>query len=151
MSRAFLISAQPGSCMACRYQSCQCTCVGYRGWAGISPATGKKISAWSFKAVQGQSRVLLASIHVDDVNFIGVPCTKWLTRQKFHLILISDYSISVTVSAHRERIFLFLAGQLRETVIEPRDFRSKDPGSCTSKQSFGHLKKKWVDRLFPRT
>lgn len=62
-------------------------------------------------------------------------------QTKLHLILISDYFISVTVSAHIERIFLFLVGQLRETVTELRDFCSKDPESCTGKQSFGHLKK----------
>lgn len=62
-------------------------------------------------------------------------------QTKLHLILISDYSISVTVSAHTEGGFLFLTGQLRETVVEPRDFSSKDPESCTSKESFGHLTK----------
>lgn len=62
-------------------------------------------------------------------------------QTNLHLTLISDYSISATVSAYTERIFLFLTGQLRETVIEPKDFCSKNPKSCTSKEPFGHLTK----------
>lgn len=62
-------------------------------------------------------------------------------QTKLHLILISDYSISGTVTAHTERIFLFLTGQLRETVIEPRDSCSRDAESCTGKEFFGHLTK----------
>lgn len=59
----------------------------------------KDFSTWSFKAVQSQGSLLFASIYMNDVNFVGVVCTKWslLTRQ-LHLILVSGYYISRTVS-----------------------------------------------------
>lgn len=142
MCRAFLISAQPGSPRAYRDKSCQSTCMGYRRWAGISFATGKEISAWSFKTVHCQSSLFLASIYVDDVSFIGCPalsgsCWPDKTASYFDFWL---FFLSNRISTYKKD-FHFLTGQLRETVTEPTEICSKDPESCTSKESFGHLTK----------